>query len=247
MTGVLAARRAEARARLDSAPNVVAGGEIGFGHAFEAVEDAETFCRAPEDVVDAARRLLALDAADGIAAAVHDTVVVQIGCNRVPIFAMVNGGRGRGLFSFRCVYPACSAFLDVRVLPHADVVKWVIIGVSHTHDFATFPPRMPRNTFGRATQTAIRQMVLQNHTSAEIRLAQGVLCNKDVLYGAVRSARAEMRSEQSRALRDAAATSRVWSSAIHLTEDSVFAEASPTSGCFVSDGNSSSRLTFRFL
>ena len=98
MTRVLAARRAEARARLDSAPNVVvAGGEIGFGHAFEAVEDAETFCRAPEDVVDAARRLLALDAADGIAAAVHDTVVVQIGCNRVPIFAMVNGGRGRGL------------------------------------------------------------------------------------------------------------------------------------------------------
>ena len=148
MTRVLDAWRADARSRLDSAPDfVVAGGKVDFRHTFEAVEDSESFCRAPEDVVDAARRLLTLDAADGVSAAVHDTVVVRIGANRVPVFAMVNGGRGRGLFSFKCVYPACAAFLDVRVLPHVDVVKWVLMGVSHSHDFAAFPPRMPRNTF----------------------------------------------------------------------------------------------------
>ena len=101
-------------------------------------------------------------------------------------------------------------------------------------DFAAFPPRMPRNTFSSETKAAIRQMVLQNHTGAEIRRANGVLCNKDVLYDAVRGARAEMRAAQARALRDAAAASGVWSSEIHLTEDSVFAEAFPSShsSCF---------------
>ena len=112
-----------------------------------------------------------------------------------------------------------------RVLPHVDVVKWVLMGVSHSHDFAAFPPRMPRNTFGGETKAAIRQMVLQNHTSSEIRRANGVLCNKDVFYNAVRSAREEKRAEQSRALRDAAAASTIWSTEIRLTEDSVFAEA----------------------
>ena len=84
---------------------------------------------------------------------------------------------------------------------------------------------MPRNTFSGETKAAIRQMVLQNHTGAEIRRANGVLCNKDVLYNAVRSAREEMRAEQSRALRDAAAASGIWSTEIHLTGDSVFSEA----------------------
>ena len=108
MTRVLAARRAEARACLDSAPDfVVAGGNVEFRHTFEAVEDSESFCRTPEDVVDAARRLLTLDAADGISAAVHDTVVVRIGANRVPFFAMVNGWRGR------CLLPLAQAVDDV--------------------------------------------------------------------------------------------------------------------------------------
>ena len=55
MTRVLDARRADARSRLDSAPDfVVAGGKIEFRHTFEAVEDSESFCRAPEDVIDTA-------------------------------------------------------------------------------------------------------------------------------------------------------------------------------------------------
>ena len=84
------------RARLDGEPDVVVSdGNVGFRHMFETVEDSETFCYAPEDVVDAGRRLLTIDAADGIPAAVHDTVVVRVGCNCVPVFAAVSGGRGR--------------------------------------------------------------------------------------------------------------------------------------------------------
>ena len=148
MTRAFEARRADARARLDGEPDiVVSDGKVGFRHVFETVEDSETFCFAPEDVIDAGRRLLTVDAADGMSAAVHDTVIMRVGCNCVPVFAAVSGGRGRGLFSFRCVYPDCSAFLDVRVLQHVDVVKCVLMGVSHTHDFSTFPPRLPRNMF----------------------------------------------------------------------------------------------------
>ena len=140
MTRVLAERRADARWRLDSEPDaVVSDGEVRFQHMFETVEDRETFYRAPADLVDAGRRLLTIDAADGVAAAVHNTVVARIGCNRIPIFAMVNGGRGRSLFTFKCVYQACPAFLDVRVLPCVDVVKWILTGVSHSHAFSSFP------------------------------------------------------------------------------------------------------------
>ena len=94
MTRAFAARRAVARARLDGEPDVVVSdGKVGFRHTFETVKDSETFCYAPEDVVDAGRRLLPIDAADGIPAAVHDTVIVRVGCNCVPVFAAVNGGR----------------------------------------------------------------------------------------------------------------------------------------------------------
>ena len=178
MTRAFEARRADARARLDGEPDiVVSDGKVGFRHAFETVEDSETFCFAPEDVVDAGRRLLTIDVADGISAAVHDTVVVRVGCNCVPVFAAVSGGRGRGLFSFKCVYPDCSAFLDVRVLQHVDVVKCVLMG-SRTHDFSTFPPRLPHNMFRGETGAAIRRMVLLNHSSAEIRMTNNVLATR---------------------------------------------------------------------
>ena len=91
----------ETRARLDGEPDVVVSdGKVGFRHMFETVDDSETFCYSPEDVVCAGRRLLTVDAADGLSASVHDTVVVRVGCNCIPIFAVVSGGRGRGLFSF---------------------------------------------------------------------------------------------------------------------------------------------------
>ena len=148
ITTTLAQRRADARAHLDSESDIVViGGKVGFRQSFEAVEAHETFCRAPQSIVDAGRHLLELDLGNGISRLVHDTVVVKIGCNNIPLFSMVSGGRGHTLFSFKCVDNGCTAFMDVRVLRHADVIKWIVMGVSHSHDFSTFPARVPRNTF----------------------------------------------------------------------------------------------------
>ena len=103
------------------------------------IEADETFCTAPPDIIDAARRLLEFNLDQSLAKIVHDNVTLKIGGNRVPLFSMVSGGRSRTLYSFRCVFPHCSAFLDVRTLPDANCVKWVIMGISHNHVFATFP------------------------------------------------------------------------------------------------------------
>ena len=76
-----------------------------------------------------------LDSGNGIAMLVHDTVVVNIGCNNVPLFAIVRGSRGHTLFSFKCVYEGCTAFMDVRILRNADVIKWIVMGISHPRVF----------------------------------------------------------------------------------------------------------------
>ena len=222
----LAQRRADARARLDSESDIVViGGKVCFRQSFEAVESHETFCRAPASIVDAGRRLLQLDVGNGISRIVHDAVVVKIGCNNIPLFSMVSGGRGHTLFSFKCVYAECTAFMDIRVLRHADVIKWIIMGVSHNHGFSTFPNRVPRNTFNNETTCMVNEMVKQNRTAADIRMACGALCNKDIFQNALRRARWELRTDQSRSLRDAAAHSVIWSSEIHLTIDNIFFEA----------------------
>ena len=99
MSSVVASRRADARARLDMESDfVVTDGKVGFRQSFETVEYPETLSIAPAEVVDAARRILTTDIARGLSAIVHDTIVVEIGCSSVPLFAM-------GLFpdSLRCV------------------------------------------------------------------------------------------------------------------------------------------------
>ena len=91
---------------------------------------------------------------------------------------MVCGGRGRTLLSFKCVYSGCSAFVDVRTILHADVIKWVLMCVSHNHAFSAFPSRIQRNTFTNKTKASIRKMVLENRRCGEIRMRNDVLCNK---------------------------------------------------------------------
>ena len=192
MSGSLAAKRAQTRDKLDRQSDfVVVGGKITFRQTFVPVEAGETFCMCPQDVIEAGRRLLALDISSGVSRAVHNNVVVKIGSNTIPLFALVDGGRGRSLHTFRCVYTGCAAFMDIRVLLHADVIKWVVMGVSHNHHFEMFPRRLPRNTLGADVRAAVHAMVLQNRPCAEIRRQNGILCNKDVLQNAMRSARKE--------------------------------------------------------
>ena len=74
----------------------------------------------------------------------------------------------------------------------------------------------------RRNAATIHDMALQNKTNAEIMMACGVLCSKDIFQNALRHARADIRADQSRALRDAAAKSPLWSSEVHLTVRNVF-------------------------
>lgn len=70
---------------IDAASNfVVVDGQLGFRQSFEANDDAETFSLAQTEVIDAARRILTIDVAHGLSGIVHDTIVVEIGCSRVP-------------------------------------------------------------------------------------------------------------------------------------------------------------------
>ena len=68
-------------------------------------------------------------------------------------------------------------------------------------------------------------MVAMKATTAEIKMAHNVLCNKDVFQNAIREARANAKADQARAVRDAVKNSTVWSSEVHLNSNNMFVEA----------------------
>ena len=110
-------RRMLARQTLDALPDFSIGPSgVSFEQSFVEIESDETFFAAPKTLVDACRSILTLDINAAVVGAVRDNVTVQIWCNNVPPFALVNGGRDRTLFTFRCVYDGCPAFLDIRKL-----------------------------------------------------------------------------------------------------------------------------------
>ena len=116
--------RLHRRNLLDAEPDfVIDGSSITFNKAFDVWRPPDTYARAPDDVVKSARSILEMDVVDTIPKIVHDAVTVGIGCCAVPLFALENGGRGRTLFTFKCVYENCPAFLDVRVFAAADKVR----------------------------------------------------------------------------------------------------------------------------
>ena len=140
------------------------------------------------------------------------------------MFSLVEGGRERTLFTFQCVYDMCSAFLEVRLFSGVYVVKWVMMGVSHSHDFTSFPKRMPRGTFTESQIDRFKEMEQQNKSCAEIIMQNDVFCRKHVFQNAMRSFRADNKLNQTRELRDAARSSSLWNSELHLTRDNVFEE-----------------------
>ena len=214
------------RAELDAMPDVaVDGTELAFAQRFATVADDEPFFTAPDAFVASCRALLDADVVDTVPRLVHDTICVRIGCNRVPLFALVSGGRDRTLYVFRCVYAGCAAFLDVRRFLGADKIKWALMCTSHCHDFSSFPQRMPRNTFARDTLEQFREMVSQGRSCAEVKMECGVLSNKNNFQDAVRAARQEAKADQARGVRDAVSRSAVWASEVHLDNDGVFVEA----------------------
>ena len=99
---------------LDSVPDfVIDKSSVTFNKVFDVLEDLDTYAQAPEEVIKSARRILEIDLVDTVPKLVHDTITVRIGCCVVPVFSLENGGRGRTLFTLKCVYENCSAFLDM--------------------------------------------------------------------------------------------------------------------------------------
>ena len=120
------------------------------------------------------------------------------------------------------------------VFSGADVIKWVIMGVSHSHTFSVFPSRMPRGSFPPDVAETIREMASNKVRTPEIKMAVGALCNGDVFQNALRPVKATLGADQCRSLLNAAASSNIWTSTIHLTRDNVFVEAFFTNTALVS-------------
>ena len=119
----------------------------------------------------------------------HDTVTVKIGCNNVPDFSVARGGRSRTLCFFLCTYPCCSAFMDVRILPHAIIIKWVLMCTSHNHTFSTLPAES-REPCSRPKQCRRSRHGFGKRPGANTRMSNRVLCSMNTSKtrcGAVRS------------------------------------------------------------
>ena len=116
----------------------------------------------------------------------------------------------------------CSAFLEVRLFTGVYPAKWAMMGLSHSHGFASFPGRVPRSTFSEQTLERFEEMARQNKSSAEIAMANDVFCNKHIFPNTMRPFRDEKRADQAREIRDAARSSDLWNSEIHLANDNVF-------------------------
>ena len=130
----MASERKALRCELDALSDVVVNvSSVSFRREIRTLRAHETFCETPRDVMERTASLLEADIIDGVARTVHDTVTVAIGCNRVPLFALVEGGRARTLFTFRCVYDGCPAFMDIRTFVGQWRVKWIIVCISHLH------------------------------------------------------------------------------------------------------------------
>ena len=100
-------------------------------------------------------------------------------CNHVPPFALVSGGRDRTIFP-------SDAFTTIVLLSRISEncqsrkLKWVIVGVAHSHDFSSFRSSSPPNTFHASTIEQFSSLGSQNVTCGEIKMRFNVLCNKGV-------------------------------------------------------------------
>ena len=136
--------RRSLRDDLDAAPDFAVEGShvVFFGHVV-TVETNDSFSNSPHDIVLSLSELVSRPIDSTVAATVKQCVNFKICSNVVPVFSLVSGGTGRTLFTFKCVFQSCRAFLDIRTSASGERVKWAVMGVSHSHGFAAFPSRMP--------------------------------------------------------------------------------------------------------
>ena len=210
---------------LDGLSDCVTDGKtVDFRKEFGVIESDETYCMVPNKVVERAKMLLTETLVDSVAQSVHDRIFIELGCNHVPLFALVTGDRDRTLFKFRCVFDLSSGFLEVRLFSGVYSIKWMMMGLSHSHDFSSFPRRTPRGTFTDETLQRFKEMVQQNKSCWEIVMKNDVFCNKHVFQNALKDFRSDKKLDQTREIRDTVRLSSLWDSELRLTNDNVFEE-----------------------
>ena len=73
------------RRRLDDETDIVVrDSQVTFRQTFETVELTETFFRAPQETVDAARKILTSEMIDSLPKTVRENINFSVGCNKVP-------------------------------------------------------------------------------------------------------------------------------------------------------------------
>ena len=137
-------KRIKLRNELDAAPDFdVSFGGVVFRQHFVTVRFDESYNDVSDETVASVRRLLDIPVYDSLASMMPTHVTFNVGSNRIPPFALLSRGNDRTLFSFGCVFKHCPAFADVRLFRGVERIKWIVLGITHTHDFAAFHTEFP--------------------------------------------------------------------------------------------------------
>ena len=158
-------RRMLARQTLDALPDFSVGASgVSFNQSLMEIESDETFFAAPKTLVDACRSILTLDINTTVDRVVHDSVTVQIRCDHVPPFALVNGGRDRTI-SPPMRLRRLTCFSGYQKICLRRKLKRVIVGVAHSHDFSSFQSRSQQIRF---TRRQLSSSVLWVHKTSRV-------------------------------------------------------------------------------
>ena len=117
-------KRRVLRNMLDGFPNFeIDNGVVTHIRHFATLETADSFLNAPDDIIQSAIALVSRRIDTTVAATVRESLNFKIGSCVIPVFALVSGGTGRSLFTFKCVFESCPAFLDIRTLDFCEQIK----------------------------------------------------------------------------------------------------------------------------
>ena len=112
------------RNMLDGFPNFeIDNGVVTHIRHFATLENADSFLNAPDDIIQSAIALVSRRIDTTVAATVRESLNFKIGSCVIPVFALVSGGTGRSLFTFKCVFESCPAFLDIRTLDFCEQIQ----------------------------------------------------------------------------------------------------------------------------
>ena len=194
-----------------------------FKQHLVTIEMDAAYVNMPESLIQNVTQLLSEQLDDTMAARPKNCHVQEWRVRRSSVLPCL-GWNGRTLSPFKCVFENCPSFLDIRAFPDEKRIKWVLMGMSHSHSFTAFPSRIPRNVIPEGVKEELQRMVIEKQSCAAIKMKNEVLCNNDIFKNVVREVHKRMNSEQARALRDLTGRPTLCSSTINATDNHAFSE-----------------------